>query len=644
MNGNNSEIYPPSQGFRRFCQMRGLYFEPLMTSVFEIIARSMMGGSATQRPFRGVTALLLRGPAGTGKTEITKAFAEYINAEYIFYQCYPGSNEDDLLYNLIPDDTATSGIRLLPGKLVQAVITSREQKTVLVLDEFDKTRPQTDAFLLDFLQNCRITVNIHGELKELEGNPENLVVILTSNDERDFSEPLLRRVISVYFRHLPPNLVARVLREHGFDDEIVTLLTQLYIDTINAGLQKPATIQELLQLSWAIRELGENADWATLVHQFVVKYDDDWERFKDYIRNRNIQQTLQQTTEDDSVVVEAYEQEIPEEPEVQEPQEKKPRMPKLSLRKEHKVTVQPNEDSKITEDIGAILPTNEDNYDLVIRKTLPEPAEEPVFLGKFKVNRDFIVHKGDIDFTPWFIAKHGDYKVFLDTIETEFRGYINAVFNIKDFVRELSSEYRIKYYTKTLTRIVYKDSDTTVDIVLLPNEKRIQFYLRNNSNWKTVDRILFPDFAVPVVRSLIDFRDVLAEVAKPEIQKLQRLLEKYRGQEVEKELAEKLREERNRIYDNIIQAMAKKLLEILKTNENTLIRLGRTVLMYSDGKIYKFFYKNDGEYKAFHFGYEYDIITSFDTLYISWSNRIDRETRQIKVDDVLGEVKKLCQG
>jgi MoxR-like ATPase len=170
---------------------------------------------------------LLRGPPGSGKTHLTRLIAEFLSSQYIFYQCTAGTSEDDLLYKYVPSESTKSGIRITFGPLPRALIQSQKRAVVLTLDEFDKTRPSADALLLDFLQNCRLALYLHDELTVIEGNPKNLVVFLTSNDFREFSEPLLRRLTVVTLHPLRPEIIYRILSER-FCEEVAILLTQVY--------------------------------------------------------------------------------------------------------------------------------------------------------------------------------------------------------------------------------------------------------------------------------------------------------------------------------------------------------------------------------------------------------------------------------
>lgn len=233
----------------------------------------------------GMKALLLEGPPGVGKTAFTEKIAQWLGADYIYVLATPNTDEDALLYKFVPDERTKSGIRVAEGPLTQAVKKAAEgKKVVLVIDEFDKTRPSTDALLLDLLQNGRVTLYLGGKEDVLVANPNNLYVFLTSNNMREFSEPLMRRLVRVDFKLLDPSDVAELLKRR-FDGQTANLLAEIYQDTVEAGLRKPATIQELLQLGYALKKMP-NAPLDRLLRMYVIKYDDDWEKFKEYLEHK----------------------------------------------------------------------------------------------------------------------------------------------------------------------------------------------------------------------------------------------------------------------------------------------------------------------------------------------------------------------
>lgn len=227
-----------------------------------------------------VAGAILDGPAGTGKSYLPEILAKIYDCNYFFYQCFPQTQPDDLLVKILPSENTVSGVKLTDGVMFKAARASLDitRRTILVLDEWDKTRPSADSFLLDFLQTGRI--DYQGQ--SLVANLSNLTVFLPKNDERDLCEPLLRRLPKIDFEPLMPDLVKEALElntEHA-NHPFLKSAVLLYARCLMAKLSKPCTIQELRQMLDALTLLGEQADWDSLIYQFVTKTHENHMKLK----------------------------------------------------------------------------------------------------------------------------------------------------------------------------------------------------------------------------------------------------------------------------------------------------------------------------------------------------------------------------
>jgi len=167
-----------------------------------------------------IPAVILDGPPGVGKTFLAEKAAEVWEADIVFFQFYRGAGKEELLFDLdisrivrgmsgndIPENFRDM---VSLGVLPKAAEMSHDRKVVLILDEMDKSHPSTDAFLLDFLQYARLNIPHIGEIRP---NTANLLVVITKNDERALSEPLLRRCRPVKLSFPAPEIEAGMIRK-----------------------------------------------------------------------------------------------------------------------------------------------------------------------------------------------------------------------------------------------------------------------------------------------------------------------------------------------------------------------------------------------------------------------------------------------
>lgn len=166
-----------------------------------------------------VYSICLDGPAGAGKSSFAKAYSKILEEitgekfEFLTYSCNTKTGKEEIFEDIKLSAAITQDADKLitPGFIAQAInLCNQGKKVVLRIDEYDKAKPETDSYMLEFLQEGRISTSQSGELKL--NHPEDLQVILCKNDNRtQLSGPLTRRLNFINLDYTTPSDMATIV-------------------------------------------------------------------------------------------------------------------------------------------------------------------------------------------------------------------------------------------------------------------------------------------------------------------------------------------------------------------------------------------------------------------------------------------------
>ena len=223
---------------------------------------------------KGVSAILLEGDPGCGKTYLSEIFSKFLgkNTEYIYTQCVEETNSDRLIatYNVPAIVKGDADKSIAEGILTKAINLANEgKKVVLTIDELDKARDALDSYFLGFLQSGKIETSDNEILSLTEDGIKNIYVILAKNSERNLLDALLRRCSVIKLPPMPPVLAYKTLlktfenTEHDpkFLKFICKVYEAIYNEQMNSSeelLSRLPALQELITAITSDNELFEN--------------------------------------------------------------------------------------------------------------------------------------------------------------------------------------------------------------------------------------------------------------------------------------------------------------------------------------------------------------------------------------------------
>jgi MoxR-like ATPase len=252
--------------------------------------------------------ILVEGPAGVGKTELSRAIAAWLGLPLHRLQCHEGLDESRALYEwkygkqllytqilkdriapmlgdapgLAPALKALEGFSdlffseqfLEPRPLLAAL---REPRgCVLLIDEIDKSDEAFEAFLLELLADHAVTIPELGTIRAVVPP----LVLLTSNGMRELGDALKRRCLHLFIGLPSPAMEARIVaaRLPGIPNVLLRQIV-LFIHGLRAlDLKKLPSISETIDWARALTLLHVEHLSADLVREtlnILLKHEAD---------------------------------------------------------------------------------------------------------------------------------------------------------------------------------------------------------------------------------------------------------------------------------------------------------------------------------------------------------------------------------
>ena len=167
--------------------------------------------------------ILIEGPPGTGKTELSKAISRAFERDFFRIQCYEGITFEQIVgewnyqkqllslemskINKLEEDVFKEEF-FIKRPLLSAFMNNKP--SVVLIDEIDKADEEVESFLLQALGEKQITVN---DLGTFELN-NDLMVIMTSNSQRQLLDETKDRCLYLYIDYPTFEREVEIVKSH----------------------------------------------------------------------------------------------------------------------------------------------------------------------------------------------------------------------------------------------------------------------------------------------------------------------------------------------------------------------------------------------------------------------------------------------
>lgn len=245
--------------------------------------------------------LLLTGEAGTGKTQLAFEISRELGMPIETLRCKSTIKGEEACYvqdtvlrlndaRFGTDDTGRDVNEFFDyviwGPIGRAF--RADERTVLLLDEIDKTESDVQDNLLDVLEDTEFTIREVNETVRAEHRP---VILITSNAKRELSDPFLRRCFCHHIAFPSPEQMREIVALHfpDIDNGLLDAALSIFYDLRQKGFEKPPATSELLH--WLAALQHERITPERLNVPFVgtlLKRSEDLLRYRDEMKGEKL--------------------------------------------------------------------------------------------------------------------------------------------------------------------------------------------------------------------------------------------------------------------------------------------------------------------------------------------------------------------